>query len=61
MTSDFRKLLRASTVGPAITGSQKSDVRSPRFPEVLSPKSEVLLLWEALPPHNRNVMKGTAP
>ena len=55
MTSDFRKLPRAST------GSQKSDVRSPRFLEVLSPKSEVLLLQEALSPHNRNAVKGTAP
>ena len=55
MTSDFRKLLRA------ITGSQKSDVRSPRFPEVLSPKSEVLLLQGALPPHNRYAVKGIAP
>ena len=55
MTSDFRKPLRAST------GSQKSDVRRPRFPEVLSPKSEVLLLQEALPLHNRNAVKGTAP
>ena len=55
MTSDFRKLPRAST------GSQKSDVRSPRFLEVLSPKSEVLLLQKALPPHNRYAVKGTAP
>ena len=55
MTSDFRKLHRTSS------GSQKSDVRSPRFLEVLSPKSEVLLLQEALSPHNRNAVKGTAP
>ena len=55
MTSDFRKPLRAST------GSQKSDVRSPRFPEVSSPKSEVLLPQEAIPHHNRYAVKGTAP
>ena len=55
MTSDFRKPLRASN------GSQKSDVRSPRFPEVRSLMSEVLLLQEALPLHNRNAVKGTAP
>ena len=57
MTSDFRKLLRASTVGPASPESLKSDVRSPLPLEVRCPKSEVLLLL----PHNRYAMKGTAP
>jgi len=49
MTSDFKKLLRASL------GSPKSEVRSPRPLEVLSPMSEVL------PPCKSNPVKGIAP
>ena len=49
MTSDFKKLLRASL------GSPKSEVRSPRPLEVRS------LMSEVLPPRKRNAVKGTAP
>ena len=48
MTSDFRKLLRVSMEVRSLI----SEVLASRKSEVRSPKSEALLLQEAIPHHN---------